>query len=361
MKHNSFIDAFDVCARVIYFNHQILLVALTMCILLMLVTATLLFYLKPGESDSDASGHDDGSDDFDSVLATMYLTIMMLTGQGQPEGNLPWYTKLVCCLTAFLSVPIFVIPSSMLTWGFEAEAERLVKVQHDRYKEEVERVARGELEPISSESSSEGEGVRSNEAWAMYEETIAGSDEEEEEDTGPKGGAGEAVGAQEQNRGLRVFQMFDRDSSGLLSIEELVRALGTHDSTQLLLSLDIDQSGSVNIAEWLGYLAQVREQHNDTVLRMFLYHCEQQLGLWKEVDKHTMARKSQDHGADSNQSQLPVGISAGTSDPSDKQAHSDHEHMLLKMMERMETLTKAVEKVQGDVENLTQVLNTKLQ
>ena len=135
----------------------------------------------------------------------------------------------------------------------------------------------GELEPISSESSSEGEGVRSNEAWAMYEETIAGSDEEEEEDTGPKGGAGEAVGAQEQNRGVRVFQMFDRDSSGLLSIEELVRALGTHDSTQLLLSLDIDQSGSVNIAEWLGYLAQVREQHNDTVLRMFLYHCEQQL------------------------------------------------------------------------------------
>lgn len=95
-----------------------------------------------------------------------------------------------------------------------------------------------------------------------------------------------------------------------------------------------------------------------------------------------MARKSQDHGADSNQSQLPVGISAGTSDPSDKQvllilayeplmatltvvaprqAHSDHDHMLLKMMERMETLTKAVEKVQGDVENLTQVLNTKLQ
>lgn len=47
----------------------------------MLVTATLLFYLKPGESDSDASGHDDGSDDFDSVLATMYLTIMMLTGE----------------------------------------------------------------------------------------------------------------------------------------------------------------------------------------------------------------------------------------------------------------------------------------
>ena len=46
--------------------------------MLMLVTATLLFYLKP--STKDSGGADGEGDDFDSILATMYLTIMMLTG-----------------------------------------------------------------------------------------------------------------------------------------------------------------------------------------------------------------------------------------------------------------------------------------
>ena len=54
--------------------------------------------------------------------------VLMLTGrsfccawQGVPDGELPWYTKLIVALTAMFSVPVFVIPSSMLTWGFEAE------------------------------------------------------------------------------------------------------------------------------------------------------------------------------------------------------------------------------------------------
>jgi hypothetical protein len=56
----------------------------------------------------------------------------MLTGQGTPSGTMPWYTKLIVMLTAIFSVPIFVIPGGMLTWGFEAEAERLMRRKRER-------------------------------------------------------------------------------------------------------------------------------------------------------------------------------------------------------------------------------------
>ena len=51
----------------------------------------------------------------------------MLTGQGGPDGDLPWYTKAVVILTGLFSIGMFAIPASMLTWGFEAEAERCAK------------------------------------------------------------------------------------------------------------------------------------------------------------------------------------------------------------------------------------------
>ena len=44
------------------------------------------------------------------------------------------------------------------------------------------------------------------------------------------------------------------DKDGLLQTSELVAGLGSSDSAQLVLSVDIDRSGSVNIAEWLQYL-----------------------------------------------------------------------------------------------------------
>ena len=37
------------------------------------------------------------------------------------------YTQAVVALTACFSIAFFAIPASMLTWGFEAEAERLFK------------------------------------------------------------------------------------------------------------------------------------------------------------------------------------------------------------------------------------------
>jgi hypothetical protein len=65
----------------------------------------------------------------------MYLATLVLTGQGGPDGDLPWYTKGVVLMTGIFSVAMFAIPASMLTWGFEAEAQRLAaKTKRTRTK-----------------------------------------------------------------------------------------------------------------------------------------------------------------------------------------------------------------------------------
>ena len=38
-------------------------------------------------------------------------------------------------LTGFVSIGMFAIPASMLTWGFEGEAERLAKLRKKRMVE----------------------------------------------------------------------------------------------------------------------------------------------------------------------------------------------------------------------------------
>ena len=119
LKSERSVRAFSSVYRVVWYNSEILGIALFIGCLLMMATSTLLWYLQP----PDAAG-----DQFDSIPATFYLSILMLTGQGTPDGVLPWYTKLVVMLTAVFSVPIFVIPSSMLTWGFEAEADLVQKL-----------------------------------------------------------------------------------------------------------------------------------------------------------------------------------------------------------------------------------------
>ena len=50
---------------------------------------------------------------------------------------MPWYTKTVCAATAFLSVALFALPASMLTWAFEAEAQRLMTKEAERRREEA--------------------------------------------------------------------------------------------------------------------------------------------------------------------------------------------------------------------------------
>jgi len=107
LKTEGSIRALDAVYRVIYYNREILYVALLICLLLILLTAVLLYYLRPSNPDD--------SQDFQSILATLYLSTLMLTGQGGPSGELPWYTKLIVLLTSVFSVAMFAIPASMLT------------------------------------------------------------------------------------------------------------------------------------------------------------------------------------------------------------------------------------------------------
>ena len=147
----------DAVGRVLYFNREILYVAgllgmvnespdiIELCIYnvpsltnyssflsrqyLVVITSILMYYLRP--QGDDVNLVDDASD-FESISKTMVLSTLMLTGQGGPSGKLPWYTQLVVLLTGLFSVAMFAIPASMLTWGFEAEAERLGRRARDR-------------------------------------------------------------------------------------------------------------------------------------------------------------------------------------------------------------------------------------
>lgn len=109
LKTSGFTDATRAVYRVIYYNRQILYVALLICIGLVILTAVLMYYLRPQ--------NDSGSDDFKSLGSTMYLSAMMLTGQGGPDGDLPWYTKGVVLLTGIFSIGMFAIPASMVSFG----------------------------------------------------------------------------------------------------------------------------------------------------------------------------------------------------------------------------------------------------
>merc|ERR1712138_284536 len=73
-----------------------------------------------------------GAEGFESIPATMYLSILMLTGQGEPDGELTTLLKSLCAFTAIFSVAMVAIPASMLTFGFEIEAQRLVLKRRER-------------------------------------------------------------------------------------------------------------------------------------------------------------------------------------------------------------------------------------
>jgi voltage-gated potassium channel len=104
-KTQGYGRALDAVCRVVYYNREILHVAVLVCTFLVLFTAILMYYLRPQNPDD--------AQDFTSIAATMYLSTLMLTGQGGPDGDLPWYTKSVVLLTGVFSVAMFAIPVSV--------------------------------------------------------------------------------------------------------------------------------------------------------------------------------------------------------------------------------------------------------
>eukprot|EP00943_MAST-04B_sp_MAST-4B-sp1_P003274 g3274.t1 len=214
LKSERYTRAFSSVYRVVWYNSEILGVALFIGLLLMMTTSTMLWYLAP---EHDNLGEE--ADDFSSIPATFYLSILMLTGQGTPSGNLPWYTKVIVMLTAVFSVPIFVIPSSMLTWGFEAEAERLMRKKREVRKKM--KVAKRRGTTIESSSSSEDEYILESEddqdAWDEYESVVLGEDDE----------GGKSEGSELTKEDLQLlrdvsdyFDKADNDADGTLTMLE---------------------------------------------------------------------------------------------------------------------------------------------
>merc|ERR1711871_636404 len=139
LKSESLFHNFEAVYRVFYFNSGILTMAFFVCGVMLLFTSTIVYYLGPREILDDA--------DYSSIPETMYLCVLMLTGEWAPSTpQLSWYAKLAQGLTAMFSVGLFAIPASMLTWGFEAEAERLADKARKRRKAQKD----GELQAEDS-------------------------------------------------------------------------------------------------------------------------------------------------------------------------------------------------------------------
>ena len=123
-------------------------------------------YCRPPKDDA-------ASAQFDSLGETMFMSTLMLTGGGGPDtDNLPWYTKAVVLLTSVFSVAMFAIPASMLTWGFEAEAERMAK------QARKQALKRREMEKQSSEGGSKRFSCSSSSSSSDYDSDGGTTDEE---------------------------------------------------------------------------------------------------------------------------------------------------------------------------------------
>ena len=129
----------------------------------------------------------------------MYLSTLMLTGQGGPEGDLPWYTKGVVLLTGAFSIGMFAIPASMLTWGFEAEAARCAK--------RAWQLAKRKEMAQSDDWSSSDEDYSTDEE---YQKIIAGEESDGSED-------------ELTTAAIAQFKEADTDASGSISIKEYLR------------------------------------------------------------------------------------------------------------------------------------------
>jgi hypothetical protein len=219
-KIHAFARALDAGYRVVYYNAEILSVALLVCTCLTLGTAVLLYELRPAATAATGSGGGAGTsdhDDFASLPATLYLAIALLTGQGGPSSSdLPWYTKAVVVLTSLISVAVFAIPASMLNWGWEAEAARMAKrarrraLSQRRKGHATHGSGGGSSTGTLSNSSSDGETTDDE-----YMRVIAGEGAEDSDHH-----AASAAQSQWLQQVQDAFDQADRDGTGTLSLLE---------------------------------------------------------------------------------------------------------------------------------------------
>lgn len=247
LKTRPFVVALDALYRVFYYNRQVLLVALNVCLFLIVKSAVLLYYFRPPDNTSNG---------FDSILGTLYISILLLTGQGGPDDstNMPWYTKTIVMLISIFSVGVFAIPASMLTWGFEAEAARLAAKNRQTEKEKEKASARRKMlkrlstktakymiegqipEKLDDESLEWDSSVDSNSTDEAYKKIIAGDDGDEydyscaidETSTERQNDNEEQQQQHIKDMFLEVFEKADFDHSGTLKPQEFVEYLTKH-------------------------------------------------------------------------------------------------------------------------------------
>jgi hypothetical protein len=152
----------------------------------------------------------------------MYLSTLMLTGQGGPDDeNLPWYTKCVVLLTGIFSLGMFAIPASMLTWGFEAEAERMAKRHRQQQQQMVAANTENETNsPQPSEDIIDEEGEADHWSYSScdystdeeYQKIIAGEGDEEDDDS-----------VDPFREAIQKFLELDTDGSGTISLSEFLK------------------------------------------------------------------------------------------------------------------------------------------
>lgn len=309
--------ALRLVSRVFYYNGTILMQGMLLCGFMLLVCSIGLYYARPEHDDQD---------DFSSVLASMYLAVLMLTGQGEPNGVMPWYTRIIISIVALFAIAQFAIPASMLTWGFEQEAEHDIVKEHDREKKAAQREAEGN--PICESSSSSDEGDRVAE-WDGYLEQVLGSDFEKssssEESGSSKEKGGEQQKAQREARELSaqaqellqrarsgdcglstaemkrckaIFEKLDSNGDGFLGWRKIRAITESDESAQALAAhisahQEITGDDKVSLREfyvWLGHIKTSYTRYGEKVFLRFLRNMESKLfekrsaaSLWKKA------------------------------------------------------------------------------
>jgi len=261
LKAAPVMGSFDVVARVLYYNAEILCVALLICAVMILTMATLLYYMRPEEHNKE----------FSSILATIYIAVMMLTGQGGPEGDLPWYTKVVVIVTAIFAVAQFAIPASMLTWGFEQEAQRRIVKRAEENKKQAAKLLSGETDRVSSSSSDEGR-ERWRE-WDEYEDVVVGSDSDSDggDEAAKPVKTFEGLTLKEQSRAAKLFGLLDDDDDDRVATEDLVVTNDDQRSDVMLASLlDPDGDGITMIEDFMAWLAHIKSRFPSSVFSEIL-------------------------------------------------------------------------------------------
>ena len=156
---------------------------------------------------------------------------------------LPWYTQAVVASTACVSIAFFAIPASMLTWGFEAEAERLFNKAVERRHRMLRAQAEGRVMSDSESSEDEADEDSEEAEWRGYEEVVVGSNSNDEDVA--KTAAEKRTNAERQAQTLaaELFQACDTDGSGELALGEVAEYL----TERLLRDRDIDLGASERV------------------------------------------------------------------------------------------------------------------